>query len=122
MLSFLLTGGGRCAMPLWIPSVLIFVTRCVDVCFGCGVFCKSLAHTNKSAKRVAFGKIARMNLGVSFTQIALAVAQFSMALVAIVTEPTKCLSAGITLALAVLFLLDAGQEAVVWCACVHPRL
>ena len=42
VLSFLLLGGGKCSIPMWIPSVLIFLTRCIDVCFGWGVMCRNL--------------------------------------------------------------------------------
>ena len=97
VLSFLLLGGGKCSIPMWVPSVLIFITRCVDVCFGWGVMCRNLmgarqqdldgdgqisADEKEAAKekRVKFGKIVRTNLKICVTQLVLALVQAGMAI------------------------------------------
>ena len=133
VLSFLLLGGGKCSIPMWIPSVLIFLTRCIDVCFGWGVMCRNLVGARaqdldgdgqisadeKAAakeKRVKFGKIVRTNLKICVTQLVLALVQAGMAIAALV----ECYAVAsiITIGVAGLFFLDALQECVVWFTCL----
>ena len=133
VLSFLLLGGGKCSIPMWIPSVLIFLTRCIDVCFGWGVMCRNLVGARaqdldgdgqisadeKAAakeKRVKFGKIVRTNLKICVTQLVLALVQAGMAIAALV----ECYAVAsiITIGVAGLFFLDAAQECFVWFTCL----
>mmetsp|Transcript_29836 Transcript_29836/g.41255 ORF Transcript_29836/g.41255 Transcript_29836/m.41255 type:complete len:277 (-) Transcript_29836:256-1086(-) len=127
LVAFLVMGKGDCGVPMWVPSMLIFVTRCLDVGCGCGTICFRLCcslSNNKSgdpqnSRKQEFGNFAIQNLYICVAQIILGIVQIVMAVLGLTSDTEDCASSLLTAVFAILFILDAGQELLVWGICFY---